>query len=132
MAHNIGETTMRPSLVFPAAAALALAGCMAAEAPTSGEFRTVTSEAEFRELTRNGLRGERFDVVYGPSTWQTVVDGNVTASGTWAWRDGQWCRQGQMANGNPVPLQCQTIQVRGTEMRTIRPDGTSEIGRLTI
>lgn len=121
----------RIGLGLGVAAAIALAGCMTAEAPTSGEFRQITTAAEFTEMLagRDMLFGE--DVIrFSGNRFAAFRNGELRTTATWSFENGQYCRAGQFVDGRPLARDCQVVEIRGDEIRFTRGDGSVGTGRL--
>ena len=92
------------------------------------DFRPVTDKAEFlsliggRSLT-NRLYNLSLDVVPSGQIAGTALGWDVT--GTWSWQNGYFCRE--MAwGGDPIPYNCQLVEVAGSDMRFTTDQGAGE------
>lgn len=124
-------TRLSTRLSLGLAAAVGLAGCMTAEAPTRGEFRQVTTEAEYRSLVANGIQFDAGDTMsYSGNRWAVFRDDAPIATGTWDWQGDRFCRQGRFSDGRDMPRECQIIEVSGDRFRVIAPGDRIVNGRL--
>ncbi|MCK0167860.1 dihydrodipicolinate reductase [Jannaschia sp. S6380] len=95
-------------------------------------FEAVTSRDAFVALTAGKrLMGDGVSL-------QVLPDGRITGrgfglrvSGTWAWRDGLFCRTLDTALRD-FPLNCQTVAIQGDVLRFRADRGTGDVADLRL
>ena len=113
----------RTSPLWAAATALLLSA-----GPALAEYRPVTDKAEFLGL----IAGKALTNRLYNLTLSVSPDGQIAGSalgwevtGSWAWQDGFFCRE--MAwGGDPIPYNCQLVEVDGDEMRFTVDQGAGD------
>ncbi|MEY1557704.1 dihydrodipicolinate reductase [Yoonia sp. R2331] len=92
------------------------------------DYRPVTDQSEFlaliadRSLT-NRLYNLSLDVAPSGQIAGSAMGWDVT--GTWSWQGGFFCRE--MAwGGDPIPYNCQLVEVAGNEMRFTTDQGAGD------
>lgn len=99
-------------------AALALALMLSAAVPAAAtEFAPVSQRAEFLAL----IEGRDLRIGMFALSITLAPDGQITGSalgsaitGTWAWKDGYFCRELDWS-GTPISYNCQLVEVRGID-----------------
>jgi hypothetical protein len=120
-----------PSIGFLAVSMIGLSACETTETVSAtqnlGSFERITTEGALNERVvgrqlfyKNG----DFLIKKADGTWAINRGNDVLASGTWEWRGGTWCRQGQSQTG-PVARNCQIIEVSQNGVRFTREDGST-------
>ena len=92
-------------------------GLVAASPALANDFVEVREKSAFLDL----LQGRALHIGMYNLVLNVTPDGRINGSalgwdiaGTWTWQDGYFCREMDWS-GTEIPLNCQLVEVRGTE-----------------
>lgn len=112
---------MRSKIV---AATLGIAVLSACATEPKVPFATVATEAEFTEkIVGHALTYSRGVIILNPDGTLGGSFGSDGVVGTWAWKDGKFCRELSIGS-RAYAYECQTPQISENRMRSIRADGS--------
>ena len=92
------------------------------------DYRPVTDQGEFLQLISGKQLTNRLynlTIAVNPSGQITGNAMGWDITGSWAWQNGYFCRE--MAwGGDPIPYNCQLVEVNGDEMRFTVDQGAGD------
>jgi hypothetical protein len=103
-------------------------GLTAAATTAAADWQPVTDQGRFLAMLEGQQLTHRLYNLALTVTPNGQIAGGALGwdvTGTWSWQDGFFCRE--MAwGGDPIPYNCQLVEVRGDEMRFTTDQGAGD------